>query len=153
MASELDLTCIKIKWYTKFQINMSKHVEKKCGKLWRTDGQTDGQTHEMGVMWPQLMWPFFGQIMWLLKVFSRNDSYVTFVHNYVTLKTLFMWHSKLQDIYVTFSQNLCNFCLNLNLKWCDFFIIIAQSKITYGAVILLLVYGDISLSFIDKCPK
>ena len=42
MAFELDLTCIKIKWYTKFQINMSKHVGEKCGKLWRTDGRTDG---------------------------------------------------------------------------------------------------------------
>ena len=42
MAFELYLTCIKIKWYTKFQINMSKHVGEKCGKLWRTDGRTDG---------------------------------------------------------------------------------------------------------------
>ena len=44
MAFELDLTCIKIKWYTKFQIKMSKHVGEKCGKLWRTDGRTDGWT-------------------------------------------------------------------------------------------------------------
>ena len=44
MAFELDLTCIKIKWYTKFQINMTKHVGEKCGKLWRTDGRTDGWT-------------------------------------------------------------------------------------------------------------
>ena len=43
MAFELDLTCITIKWYTKFQINMSKHVREKCGKLWRTDGRTDGR--------------------------------------------------------------------------------------------------------------
>ena len=44
MAFKLDLTCIKIKWYTKFQINMSKHVGEKCGKLWRTDGDPDGRT-------------------------------------------------------------------------------------------------------------
>ena len=44
MAFELDLTCIKIKWYTKFQINMSKHVGEKCGKLWRTDGRTETRT-------------------------------------------------------------------------------------------------------------
>ena len=52
MAFELDLTCIKIKWYTKFQINMSIcHVGEKCGKLWRTDGRTetrtDGHHHTM----------------------------------------------------------------------------------------------------------
>ena len=44
MAFELDLTCIKIKCYTKFQINMSKHVGEKCGKLWRTDGRRPGRT-------------------------------------------------------------------------------------------------------------
>ena len=38
MVLELDLTCIKIKWYTKFQLNISKHVGEKCGQLWRTDG-------------------------------------------------------------------------------------------------------------------
>ena len=38
MAFKLDLMCIKIKWYTKFQMNMSKHVGEKCGKLWWTDG-------------------------------------------------------------------------------------------------------------------
>ena len=44
MAFELDLTCITIKWYTKYQINMSKHVGEKCGKLWRTDGRRPGRT-------------------------------------------------------------------------------------------------------------
>ena len=44
MAFELALTCIIIKWYTKFQLNISKHVGEKCGKLWRTDGRTDGRT-------------------------------------------------------------------------------------------------------------
>ena len=48
MTFELDLTCIKIKWYTKFQINMSKHVGEKCGKLWRTDGRMDGRTRTDG---------------------------------------------------------------------------------------------------------
>ena len=43
-AFELAFTCIKIKWYTKFQLNISKHVGEKCGKLWRTDGWTDGRT-------------------------------------------------------------------------------------------------------------
>ena len=44
MAFELDLTCIKIQWYTKFQINMSKDVGEKCGILWRTDGRTETRT-------------------------------------------------------------------------------------------------------------
>ena len=44
MALKLDLTCIKIKWYTKFQLNISKHVGEKCGKLWRTDGRTETRT-------------------------------------------------------------------------------------------------------------
>ena len=50
MAFELDLTCIKIKWYTKCQINMSKHVGEKCGKLWRTDGRTE--TRKIRVRFP-----------------------------------------------------------------------------------------------------
>ena len=54
MAFELDLTCIKIKWYTKFQINMSKHkaCRRKVRKTvtdgrteTRTDGRTDGHHH------------------------------------------------------------------------------------------------------------
>ena len=44
MAFELAFTCIKIKWYTKFQLNISKHVGEKCGKLWRTDGRTETRT-------------------------------------------------------------------------------------------------------------
>ena len=44
MVLELDLTCIKIKWCTKFQLNISKHVGEKCGKLWRTDGRRPGRT-------------------------------------------------------------------------------------------------------------
>ena len=38
--SILICRCIKIKSYTKFQLNMSKHVREKCGKLWRMDGRT-----------------------------------------------------------------------------------------------------------------
>ena len=38
--SILICKCIKIKSYTKFQLNMSKHVGEKCGKLWRMDGRT-----------------------------------------------------------------------------------------------------------------
>ena len=30
--------------YTKFQLNTSKHVEKKCGKPERTETRTDGDT-------------------------------------------------------------------------------------------------------------
>ena len=47
MAFKLDLTCIKIKYYTKFQLNISKHVGEKCGKLTdgRTETRTDGHHH------------------------------------------------------------------------------------------------------------
>ena len=51
---ELDLWYNKTKSYVKFQLDMSMHVEEKCGKLTdgrtagdrdrRTDGESDGRT-------------------------------------------------------------------------------------------------------------
>ena len=42
---ELDLYLIMVNLYTKYHINTSKHNEKKCGKLFRTDGRTtDGRS-------------------------------------------------------------------------------------------------------------
>ena len=36
---------IRRQWHAKFQLNMSKHVREKCGKLlWLTDGDPDGRT-------------------------------------------------------------------------------------------------------------
>ena len=44
MKLKLDMSCHLLNAYTKFQIDISKHVEKKSGKLGRTDGRTDGRT-------------------------------------------------------------------------------------------------------------
>ena len=44
MKLKLDMSRHLLNAYTKFQIDISKHVEKKSGKLGRTDGRTDGQT-------------------------------------------------------------------------------------------------------------
>ena len=44
MKLKLDMSCHLLNAYTKFQIDISKPVEKKSGKLGRTDGRTDGQT-------------------------------------------------------------------------------------------------------------
>ena len=44
MKLKLDMSYHLLNAYTKFQIDISKHVEKKSGKLGRTDGRTDGQT-------------------------------------------------------------------------------------------------------------
>ena len=44
---KLDMSCHLLNAYTKFQIDISKHVEKKSGKLGRTDGQTDGHCHSI----------------------------------------------------------------------------------------------------------
>ena len=48
MKRKLDMLCHLLIVYTKFQIDISKHVEKKSGKLRRTSGRTDrrsgGQT-------------------------------------------------------------------------------------------------------------
>ena len=41
---KLDMSCHPLNVYTKFQIDISKHVEEKSGKRGRTDGRTDGQT-------------------------------------------------------------------------------------------------------------
>ena len=44
MQLELDMSCHLLNVYSKFQIDISKHVEEKSGKRGRTDGQTDGRT-------------------------------------------------------------------------------------------------------------
>ena len=44
MQLKLDMSCHLLNAYTKFQIDISKHVEEKSGKRGRTDGQTDGRT-------------------------------------------------------------------------------------------------------------
>ena len=44
MQLKLDMSCRLLNANTKFQINISKHVEEKSGKHGRTDGQTDGRT-------------------------------------------------------------------------------------------------------------
>ena len=44
MQLKLDMSCHLLNVYTKFQIDISKHVEEKSGKPGRTDGRTDGQT-------------------------------------------------------------------------------------------------------------
>ena len=47
MQLKLDMSCHLLNAYTKFQIDISKHVEEKSGKR----GRTDGRTHERGVKW------------------------------------------------------------------------------------------------------
>ena len=44
MQLKLDMSCRLLNVYTKFQIDISKHVEEKSGKHGRTDGRTDGRT-------------------------------------------------------------------------------------------------------------
>ena len=44
MQLKLDMSCHLLNAYTKFQIDISKHVEEKSGKRGRTDGRTDGRT-------------------------------------------------------------------------------------------------------------
>ena len=44
MQLKLDMSCHLLNVYTKFQIDISKHVEEKSGKRGRTDGRTDGWT-------------------------------------------------------------------------------------------------------------
>ena len=82
MAFELDLTCIKIKWYTIFEINMSKHVGEKCGKLWRMDGWMDGRRetrtdgHHHTIIRP--VWRRAYKKLTLLKCLNLALSYVNF---------------------------------------------------------------------------
>ena len=44
MQVRLDMSCHLLNVYTKFQIDISKHVEEKSGKRGRTDGRTEGRT-------------------------------------------------------------------------------------------------------------
>ena len=41
MQLKLDMSCHLLNVYTKFQIDISKHVEEKSGKRGRTDRRTD----------------------------------------------------------------------------------------------------------------
>ena len=43
MKLKLDMSCHLLNAYTKFQIDILKHVEKKSGKLGQTDGRADGR--------------------------------------------------------------------------------------------------------------
>ena len=47
MQLELNMSCHLLNVYTKFQIDISKHVEEKSGKRARTDGWTDRHCHGM----------------------------------------------------------------------------------------------------------
>ena len=55
---ELDHMFIRRKWHAKFQLNISKLVGEKCGKLWLTDGDPDGDPdgrtdrHHHTIIWP-----------------------------------------------------------------------------------------------------
>ena len=44
MQLKLDMSCHLLNVYTKFQIDISKHVAEKSGKRGRTDGRTDRRT-------------------------------------------------------------------------------------------------------------
>ena len=54
MQLKLDMLCHLLNVYTKFQIDISKHVEEKSGKPGRTDGRTDRRTdgHCHGIIRP-----------------------------------------------------------------------------------------------------
>ena len=54
MQLKLDMSCHLLNVYTKFQIDISKHVEEKSGKRGRTDGRTDRRTdgHCHGIIRP-----------------------------------------------------------------------------------------------------
>ena len=51
MQLKLDMSCHLLNVYTKFQIDISKHVEEKSGKRGRTDGRTDVRSHETPLLW------------------------------------------------------------------------------------------------------
>ena len=44
MQLKPDMSCHLLNVYTKFQIDISKHVEEKSEKRGRTDGRTDRRT-------------------------------------------------------------------------------------------------------------
>ena len=54
MQLKLDMSCHLLNVFTKFQIDISKHVEEKSGKPGRTDGRTDRRTdgHCHGIIRP-----------------------------------------------------------------------------------------------------
>ena len=54
MQLKLDMSCHLLNVYTKFQIDISKHVEEKSGKRGRTYGHTDRRTdgHCHGIIRP-----------------------------------------------------------------------------------------------------
>ena len=56
MQLKLDMSCHLLNVYTKFQIDISKHVEEKSGKLRRTDGRTDRHCH--GIIRPFFKWAY-----------------------------------------------------------------------------------------------
>ena len=89
MKLKLDMSCHLLNAYTKFQIDISKHVEKKSGKLGRTDGQTDGHCHS-------IIRPFFKRAYnkwWVIK--QRSSQFQ--VHVCILWRTHDNFHNDLPN--------------------------------------------------------
>ena len=67
MQLKLDMSCHLLNVYTKFQIDISKHVEEKSGKRGRTDVRTDGRTdgHFHGIIRPFFKRAYKKEILFL----------------------------------------------------------------------------------------
>ena len=70
MQLKLDMSCHLLNVYTKFQIDISKHVEEKSGKRRRMDGWMDGHWH--GIIRPFFKRAYKKQL--LAKLVSSTDS-------------------------------------------------------------------------------
>ena len=67
MQLKLEMSCHQLKVYTKFETDISKHVENKSWKLGRTDGRTDGRTEKR--------WPSYEKILsQMIKQCCTNQS-------------------------------------------------------------------------------
>ena len=114
MKLKLNMSCHKLNAYTKFQIDISKHVEKKSGKLGQTDGQTDRRMdrHRHGIIRPFFKRAYNNGHLKILtailvkqhNTFKTNIEILVFYHMAITkywlLFKLRCWH---------FIDQVCNY--------------------------------------------
>ena len=123
MQLELHMSCHLLNVYTKFQIDISKHVEEKPGKRGQTDGRTDGQTdrrtdgHCHGIIRP-----FFKHdskyLHFVLRSHQRNyQSFVNFWREPVSMGRGLMAFDHYAALFIKHAYHLITCQCRLNFFW------------------------------------
>ena len=126
MQLKLDMSCYLLNVYTKFQIDISKHVEEKSGKRGPTDGQTDRHCHcIIRPVFQTCCGPCCGPIKDIKTIcFLSSHLQQTYHKYYFTIIVSFKGTSYGGDVCYRFTLELYLGChlwpiIGCNMKWID----------------------------------